>query len=717
MQISNNVSYQNIQSNHKINRNNKGFTAPTNLKNDTVSFTGFHTGWLNPKNLKRLDPFVDRTMSFSASILGVETEVVTKNLESFTPLQKNFYARIVDTFNTKNFYLPKDKKEDPQQVFDLVSRIKNPKAEHFGFINNSGLNITDSAYAMEKLNYKASDIGRFNLITRDLASSHDKKAQSQVLSILESDNKNEYIRHYEDYEPYFKRHIKEEGFVKSLDEQLANGTYDAKLEKQKYSLEKQLNIFATKPKLDVDALAPYYTQESSSLLGVINNRLSPHKLKDTTGYFADLEEIYKTTTKDNYDARFAYMRSYRPLLGAHSYDKNEMSNIRKLFNMMDEDPKVMKFIKETSVRHGNVTGAEEYVKLFENTDSSKVLLHRDRVAGIFAEGKSPAERAIRFCGIQPDSRIGKLSKGIKDYFSGIGKKQSDNVAYAQHIRHRSRHSYKVLNVPKENRPLTIDSETPNLPAVRYSHPALEKPYTPIVLPKMEDIVGSKNTFRFTIPTPVKSEPKQSESLANLPAVIYNHPALNIQSKPAAAVDTAQEGAKVLKRGIFTNKTAKQPSSQKLQVISDVNNLIEKKLGKNTLADQSISYTRGATKMRLSMLPEIFESIKDTRAQKRAMGTFNKHKSESNADALELYGMINGKNKRLVNYMLKVRNEDGTRMYTVKDIISTVGEKEKSLRMAKYQGNPVSPADAKAMYNNMLVAQIAEHGKLPRAKKK
>ena len=47
-----------------------------------------------------------------------------------------------------------------------------------------------------------------------------------------------------------------------------------------------------------------------------------------------------------------------------------------------------------------------------------------------------------------------------------------------------------------------------------------------------------------------------------------------------------------------------------------------------------------------MLPEIFASIKETRATERQLGVFNKRKSVKNEDALGLYKKINGKNNKI-----------------------------------------------------------------------
>ena len=42
---------------------------------------------------------------------------------------------------------------------------------------------------------------------------------------------------------------------------------------------------------------------------------------------------------------------------------------------------------------------------------------------------------------------------------------------------------------------------------------------------------------------------------------------------------------------------------------------------------------------------------------------------SNKDVLTLYSKINGQNKKFVNYMLKKRNADNSRMFEVRDIIA------------------------------------------------
>ena len=135
----------------------------------------------------------------------------------------------------------------------------------------------------------------------------------------------------------------------------------------------------------------------------------------------------------------------------------------------------------------------------------------------------------------------------------------------------------------------------------------------------------------------------------------------------------------------------------------------------TLAEQKRDYAIKATKMRMQMLPEIFDSIKETRAAERAAG---KKLSVSNKDALDLYSLVKGRNKKLVNYMLKKRNADGTRMYNIKDIIKTVEQAETKVHKDKIASpKTYKAADAKAFYSTLLDAQIQEHGKIEKSKRK
>lgn len=147
-----------------------------------------------------------------------------------------------------------------------------------------------------------------------------------------------------------------------------------------------------------------------------------------------------------------------------------------------------------------------------------------------------------------------------------------------------------------------------------------------------------------------------------------------------------------------------------QIVADnVMSFITPKLGVKTLAKQNELYTKNATKMRLSMLPEIFTSIIDTRKADRAAGRKNSH--SANKDVLKLYLKINGHNKKFVNYLLKKRNADNTRMFEVKDIITILDKAELEIARAKKQNPAYRANDTRKYYNKLYEEKIAQFGKV------
>ena len=174
-----------------------------------------------------------------------------------------------------------------------------------------------------------------------------------------------------------------------------------------------------------------------------------------------------------------------------------------------------------------------------------------------------------------------------------------------------------------------------------------------------------------------------------------------------------------RRSFFKPFVPQQPSAKKLVIINDVDGMVKNILGSKVYGEQKSIYALNATKMRAGMLPEIFASIKDTRAMERANKTFKKHSSVSNAEAVDLYRRINGKNKKLVNYMLKKTDANGNRMFSVRDVLDTLADANRSILEGQRNStkfNRFTSKDERAIYDNLLNNKIEEFGKLKRTKK-
>ena len=417
--------YNNIINKHNANQNGKiqikkmhnPLLTQTNY--DTVSFKGM--GLNNFISLKSndVDGFIKHTIFESPSILDVSRHDVNQNLKSATPIQKELFANMVHKYNSNNFYVDKAERENPQIVFDLLKNIKKPTALHLSFINKTNFSLTEIMKIMENLDYKSKLLESFIAIEQELSDARPE-TQKLVFSITNSKNKEEIISNYPKYRAFFKRHFNEENIIQNLDNQIANGTFNPILEKQKYSLERRANLAGFKNVIDVEKLAPFASKESNSIIDVMHDRFNPSQLKDKSDYKKNLEEIYKTTNKQNFVARFNYIRSYHYSSGIHEYKASEMSDINALFKRMDENPQVMKFIKYISVKRTNEIGAGELLKIIDSVDIKKLDLYKQQIRRIIpSKDKNPAEKIIRYCRLQPDTQFGKIKKGIQFHLAGL----------------------------------------------------------------------------------------------------------------------------------------------------------------------------------------------------------------------------------------------------------------------------------------------------------
>ena len=118
------------------------------------------------------------------------------------------------------------------------------------------------------------------------------------------------------------------------------------------------------------------------------------------------------------------------------------------------------------------------------------------------------------------------------------------------------------------------------------------------------------------------------------------------------------------------KVVLDSKSRKLLIKKEGQEIIKKRMHSKKDYTQDI---KKYTKMGNALLGEMFNSVKETRAQARACGV--KRPDYSNKDVIVLYSKINSKNKNLVKYLLNQRSQDGTRKFNIKEIISFVDDIE------------------------------------------
>lgn len=664
-QVKSNNLQSNIQSNYQHSQN--------------VSFTGMDN---LAKSLRKMmlskqakKEFKEMT-GWAADVLGKDAQDVQKKLNGNTKRKTDFYALMVEKYNRTNFYAEVGKKENPELVDKIFDIVEKPSDEHFRFVDSINLPFAETKTVFEKLENNPKKINIAGTIYNDISgirvnhrdSGNTERTKRIFMDMINSPNREEYLANYETYKPHIHHNAEDKNVIKLLDEKISAKSYDKKNANNVNEVNRLFTSLVEVGKFNRAELTSHYSKEANELVKTLDARIAiRHGVSNKDA--DSLAEIYKTTTKDNAVARGKFIES-NYYFGAQrdKYDENEISNIGKVFKMMDEDPNMMKFINKLNKNGRGFGKAESYLKLADQV-GTKVLNRDAEVIGetIGMNRYHSYESVVEHYEQKPKSIFGRAMDSLKGLFK---KKEEpvDNNIY----------------------------------------------WTGEDLAKIEKVAAEQDVE------------KMKKSVDNITENVSIKPAMIDTMSKVASVDTSvavkpQIEKRVVKhRSFFKPYVPKQPSAKKLVVINDVNNIIENKLGKNVYADQSRVYANKATKMRLSMLPEIFDSIKETRAAARKNGTFNKRTTEKNEDALDLYQRINGKNKRLVNYMLKVRNEDGTRKYTVKDIVNTLSETSKTVRqekMAAPKDRPFRAKDEKAMYDILADEQIAKYGKLHQAKSK
>lgn len=187
-------------------------------------------------------------------------------------------------------------------------------------------------------------------------------------------------------------------------------------------------------------------------------------------------------------------------------------------------------------------------------------------------------------------------------------------------------------------------------------------------------------------------------------LILNGSQKEVENKSQQTLELAKESVKT--------KNPTPGISDKKQFVKDaVVGLVNRKLGVKTFEKQCDIYSANATKMRLNMLPEIFASIADTRKTDRAVGKLRSN--SSNKDAITLFSKINGSNKKLVNYLLKKRNADNSRMFEIKDIITILDKAEARIAKDKKANPEYRARDARRYYNHLYEAKLEQYGKVKR----
>ncbi|MDO4975498.1 MAG: hypothetical protein Q4E61_04210, partial [Alphaproteobacteria bacterium] len=570
---------------------------------------------------------------------GLNKDDIFELIASAPKKKVSFLHSLANRYNSKYYYTPEANREDPKHLIELYKQIKRPKKDDFYIISSIHGTFKNLQDVFKQIKTKK-DMDFVRTLQKNNIIRDSKASTTFIIDMLKSSNKKEYLKNFPEYLAYIKLNIHDADAIKKLDSMLDNKTFNAKKYNTEYALRQTINNIRYNDSvlLNMANLEKYYTPEGSKILNrFLNDYLLFREVPSIKNIEQDLLNIYSTTTKKNIKDRINLLEKIKYTSASKSEkikDKEEVKELKLLFDRMDGSKYAKNFVRKAINSHLKIDSVRELNQILEITSPKEADIYFNNIKRM-VENSSLEERETAIINglnnpLYEPPRLKNKKKMAKmyHYTSKIGPSKTSRIA--EHLK------------------CTII-------------------YNIMPGPQTKDIPLSKNLNNLIITLHTGST---TNAVSAKPAKI-NLISIPLSEKPLP-IETPSIN--------LLSKLKESPKAKRLRVINDVNNLISEKLKKSQLDKQQDLYAKNATAMRLKLLPEIFNSIKETRAVDRAV---NKKKSaSSNNDALTLYSKINGKNRKLIKYMLQKRNLDKTRMFEVKDIIAFIEKTENQIQKRK-----------------------------------
>lgn len=698
------------------NINKQTYSLINNKRENNVQFKGLNLRKLMPKSNKAKEEFFDITSQYGL-ILGQDSKKILNVVKNANQSKLQFFDELVAKYNSRNFYLSNNLREDSQHVLDIFSAVQKPTKTHFNIISNQHCPMKTMNKIFKGINNdsKKAEMVKEALDGLVTHTQNDKNINYNLITdLLESPHVEKYTKDFKTYQPYIILNKENPSVVKELDKLVTNETYNANTVKKELAIKNLFSKSYIEPTtiLNPATVKENYSSEGKKFINMLYENFGFSKGGLKAGNDKEILEMYKSTTKENFNLRQNIVEGYydKRFHNINSQEYNpEIKEMQNLFNKVEQDKNIANFVEKLMKDKAQPQTIKELNTIIDNIPSRKLNVFYSNTKNIIRQ--TSGEKTVQV-----------LKTDIENPFY-----ESENTKFLREDGLRNKFVFGDNIFKKTSKFITnqvnklIYKLTPDNQSVKSVKEPIVKQFVketiipeakihnniPVLPEHIEKLNKQKDIMKEVLiekVTPMLESQKTTPSVNASPfsdLKIYVKDTSKFEVKPAFPV--------------LKQAPSKASNAKKLQIINDVNNIINKKLGAKTLEQQKRDYAIKATKIRMSLLPEIFESIKDTRKIDKLVGKTKI--MSSNKDALELYEKINGKNKKLVNYMLKKRNVDGTRLYEVKDIINVLDKAEGRITKLK-QANPEFKAqDAKAYYDKLLDAQIQQNGKLPRTMKK
>lgn len=690
------------QQNNSIS-NKQRLYKPAYNQSQNVQFKGFglKSIFTNSKTLERASVECKKEI---AQILRVSDDEIMARTKGISTNKLQFLSSITHKFHAKyGLDIGKEGTENTDIVFKIFDSVKNPKKEHFSLINGIHGKMSKIKETFEIIGEDKNKLSLADNINQLIHRANYREASPNLMTdMLKSENAELYAKNFSEYKPYLLAHKEDENAVKNLDKMVNAGTYDKNIVERENWFDDifRHNTLKETGEFNLKSLKQNYTEERGQFLDAFTKYFGCSTDSLKAGNDKDVMAMYKSTTKDNIDLRCRILKTFESnrFDNYHSNHFNQnVADLHELFDRIDSDKHAANYIKKALAKNNMPRRISSLNTLFSRISTKKLDIFYDNAQNIMGQVHGEEKFEVLNREITNPLFLTPEKKAHIQEMKDIG--LHEGFTFGQKIKRVLKNQIsKIRYGMSEDKQAKITQEAQNQAEIADIKRRMEE-----FLPTASEPANS------SIAEPITTQ------IATTPLETKAAEIVKITPVETVAEPVSQPVKKKAIRHFNVLKAPKAPNAKKLAVINDVNQIIEKKLGSKTLAEQKRDYAITATKMRMQMLPEIFESIKETRAMERAAGV--KKPSVSNKDALSLYSRINGRNKKLVNYMLKKRNADGTRTFKFNEILSTIEQSESKLHKQKFASpKTYKAADGKAYYANLLEAQIQEHGKLQRTRK-
>ena len=531
-------------------------------------------------------------------------------------------------------------------------------------------------------------------------------------------------------------------------------------------------------KFDAKEYAQNYSEIGDKFSKYCVNHFNVDKNLLEQGADEVLLDMFKTSTKDNIKLRMDITNVVGNLRSANNKPElqvKQLQELNKLYKTIDNDSDAKKFV-ESFVDNEKVYGAISIndlnqvlsvvptKKLAIFSDNARNIINstsgKERLSALLNDIENPFfetkesrinRKIAEHYGFQkPQTRLHNLVKKIKNqiniikynkYRSSESEVDIDKLFPEKSVNEKSLQQRKnVTNIQKDEVIISKPKQEAELSKTELKEELKEDKNAGIKLTKNEEIKELIRNVRQVL-TRSHDYKELAESLIELKPTREKHNAdqflyneifgqeiLTPQARARVSeidkkLHAPMNYSKIIESSI-PSKLTEEEYNQKLSELKkafthknvakqDVLMYVQKRLGLKTFDKQKKAYKDNATKMKLRMLPEIFASISETRKADKAVG--KKRINSSNKDALSLYLLINGSNRKYVNYLLKKRNVDNTRMFEVKDIIEMLRKSETKVAEQKLLNRAYRARDAKEYYNHLYNSKVQQYGKVKKQK--